>query len=178
MNFLTARLEIRTISADDLDLYCQIYCDPVAMQFVAPAYDRAKAERCFAYALRESGKSERNLCLMSIAWQSAGGKIGICGFQRLAHDGLVFEPGFMLLPGTQGLGVGTEVVAALCQALFCLPWQTNQATCQTAATEIWLQYRADNVAADRLVKRLGYKVEYPKSATCSDAVMGRVILRR
>ena len=168
MNFCTERLEIRTISATDLELYCQIYCDPAAMQFVAPAYSRAKAERCFAYALRESQKSEQNLCLMSIAWRACGSKIGICGFQRLAQDGLVYEPGFMLLTGTQGLGVGTEVVAALCQGLFC----------QTAATEIWLQYRADNVAADRLVKRLGYKVEYPKSATCSDAVMGRVILRR
>ena len=168
MNFTTERLNICTISAADLELYCQMYCDPATMQYVAPAYSRAKAERCFAYALKESQKSEQNLCLMSIAWLAGASKIGICGFQRLAQEGVVYEPGFMLLTGTQGLGVGTEVVAALCQGLFC----------QTAATEIWLQYRADNVAADRLVKRLGYKVEYPKSATCSDAVMGRVILRR
>ena len=168
MNFCTERLQIRTLSAADLELYCQIYGDPAAMQFVAPTYERTKAERCFAYALRESGKSEQNLCLMSIAWQSDGAKIGICGFQRLALDGLVYEPGFMLLPGTHGQGLGTEVVDALCKGLFC----------QTAATEIWLQYRADNVAADRLVKRLGYKVEYPRSATCSDTVMRRVILRR
>ncbi len=179
MNFCTERLEIRTISAADLELYCQIYCDSAAMQFVAPAYDRAKAERCFAYALRESQKGEQNLCLMSITRSVSGGKIGICGFQRLAQDGFVYEPGFMLLPGTQGQGLGTEVVGALCKELFCLSRQTNQqATCQTAATEIWLQYRADNVAADRLVKRLGYTIQYLAPVEGSSALMGRVILRR
>ncbi len=178
MNFCTERLEICTISAADLELYCQIYCDPVTMQYVAPAYSRAKAERCFAYALRESEKIEQNLCLMSVAWRVGGSKIGICGYQRLAQDGLVFEPGFMLLPTTQAKGVGTEVVAALCQALFSLPQQTNQASSQTAATEIWLQYRADNVAADRLVKRLGYTIQYLAPAKGSGVLMGRAILRR
>jgi len=168
MNLSTERLEIRTIDALDRELYCQIYCDPQAMHFVAPAYDRAKAERCFAYALKKSHKSEQNLCLMSIAWRACGSKIGICGYQRLAQDGLIFEPGFMLLPGIRGRGVGTELVAALCEALFC----------RTAATEIWLQYRADNVAADRLVRRLGYSVQYPEQPDDLDAQIGRVKLQR
>lgn len=168
MNLSSERLEIFTICEADRELYCQIYCDPEAMHFVAPAYSRAKAERCFSYALRESAKSEANLRLMSIAWQTCGSKIGICGFQRLAQDGLVFEPGFMLLPGIRGQGVGTQVVAALCKALFF----------QTAATEIWLQYRADNVAADRLVRRLGYSVQYPKVIGDLDPQTARVILRR
>ncbi len=161
MNFTTERLNICTISAADLELYCQMYCDPATMQYVAPAYSRAKAERCFAYALKESQKSEQNLCLMSIAWRNGPSKIGICGFQRLAQEGVVYEPGFMLLPSTQGQGMGTEVVAGLCQQLLC----------QTAATEIWLQYRTDNVAADRLVKRLGFTIEFLADSA-------RVILRR
>jgi len=186
MNLTTERLQICTISAAELELYCQIYCDPTAMQFVAPAYDRAKAERCFAHALKQSHKAEQNLRLMSIAWRACGRKIGICGYQRLAQAGNVFEPGFMLLPGTQSQGVGTEVVAALCEALFrlpnatCWPRETNlKESCQTAATEIWLQYRADNVAADRLVKRLGFTVEYQTDPNAgSAAIMGRVTLRR
>ena len=169
MNLTTERLQICTITEADRSLYCQIYCDPLAMQFVAPAYDRAKAERCFSYALKESQKSEQNLCLMSVAWRSCGSKIGICGFQRLAHNDGAFEPGFMLLPNILGKGVGTELVRALCQELFC----------QTAATQIWLQYRADNVAADRLVKRLGFTVEYQADTNSnSDTPTGRVILRR
>ena len=169
MNLTTERLQICTITEADRELYCQIYCDPAVMHFVAPAYDRAKAERCFRYALKQSQKSEQNLCLMSVAWRSCGSKIGICGFQRLAQDGLVFEPGFMLLPNILGKGVGTELVRALCQELFC----------QTAATQIWLQYRADNVAADRLVKRLGFIVEYQADTDSnSDTPTARVILRR
>ena len=168
MNLSTERLQICPIVEADRQLYCQIYCDPVAMHFVAPAFDREKANRCFAYALQQSQKSEQNLCLMSIAWRVCGSKIGICGFQRLAQDGLVFEPGCMLLPSSLAQGVGTEVVAALCQALFC----------QTAAAEIWLQYRADNVAADRLVHRLGYCVEYSAPLVISNTLTHRVILRR
>ncbi len=168
MNLSTERLEICTIGSADLELYCQIYCDPQAMRFVAPAYSRAKAQRCFAYALKETQKSEQNLCLMSIAWRTGGRKIGICGFQRLPQDGMVFEPGFMFLPGNLGQGLGTELVAALCKALFC----------QTAATEIWLQYRADNIAADRLVRRLGYTVQYPEQPSDLSALFGRAILRR
>ena len=174
MNFCTERLEIRTISAADLELYCQIYCDPVSMQFVAPAYDRAKARRCFAYALRESQKSEQNLCLMSVAWRICGTKIGICGYQRMVHDANIFEPGFMLLPGAQSQGVATEFLAALCPALFC----------QTTATEIWLQYRADNVALARLANRLGFTLQEQLHANMRldtlncDALNFRAVLRR
>ncbi len=169
MNLTTERLQIRTITEADRPLYCEIYCDPAAMQFVAPAYALAKAERCFSHAWKQSQKSEQNLCLMSVAWRRCGSKIGICGFQRLAQHGKVFEPGFMLLPNVLGKGVGTELVRALCQELFC----------QTAATEIWLQYQADNVAADRLVKRLGFTVEYQADANSNSATpTGRVILRR
>ena len=169
MNLSTERLDIRTISTAELELYCQIYCDPVAMQFVAPAYDRAKAERCFSYALKESQKSEQNLCLMSVAWRSCGTKVGICGYQRMQHDLDIFEPGFMLLPCTQGQGVATEVLSALCQALFC----------QTAVTEIWLQYRADHVAADRLVKRLGFTIQIPAQAiACAESHLCRAVLQR
>ena len=167
MNLTTERLEIRTISAAELELYCQIYCDPVAMQFVAPAYDRAKAERSFRYALKESHKSEQNLRLMSVAWRSCGSKIGICGFQRLAHGSDIFEPGFMLLSGAKRQGVATEVLSTLCQALFC----------QTAAIEIWLQYRADHVAADRLVKRLGFTIQNPAQAIAG-AGQNRAVLQR
>lgn len=169
MNLTTERLQICTISAADLELYCQIYCDPTAMQFVAPAYDRAKAERCFAYALRESQKAEQNLCLMSVAWRICGTKIGICGYQRMAHDANIFEPGCMLMSGSGRQGLATEVLARVCQGLFC----------QTAATEIWLQYRADHVAADRLVKRLGFTLYGPgQPIESAHTVMCRATLRR
>ena len=169
MNLTTERLQICTITEADRQLYCQIYTDPAAMQFVAPAYALAKALSCFSYAWRESQKSEQNLRLMSVAWRRCGSKIGICGYQRMTHDGNIFEPGFMLLPGAKREGVATEVLGALCQALFC----------QTTATEIWLQYRADHVAADRLVKRLGFTIQDSAQATASEgAHQSRAVLQR
>jgi RimJ/RimL family protein N-acetyltransferase len=148
MNFETERLRVSTLAATDYALFCQLYCDSNTMALIGPPLTPEKAEISFALALKRSQRSSYKQRFMRVALLANNSDLGICGFTQGQDSIHTYEPGLLLLPHARAQGFAFEVLSKLCDLLFT----------QANAEEIWLQYRAEHSAADRLVRRLGFTV--------------------
>jgi RimJ/RimL family protein N-acetyltransferase len=146
MNFDTERLCVTTLAATDYPLFCQLYCDLNTMALVGLPLTSEKAEISFALALKRSQRSSYKQRFMRVALKKNNQDLGICGFTQSQNNVLTYEPGLLLLPQARGQGYAFEVLSKLCDLLFT----------QANAEEIWLQYRAEHSAMDRLARLLGF----------------------
>jgi RimJ/RimL family protein N-acetyltransferase len=143
----TPRLLIDALQAQDGGLFCALFTDKRAMQFIGEPLTPARAAVSFQLALRRNAQRPLRHLLCRIIERTTGSAIGLCSIQRIDRTRRTCEIGLMLTPRRHGSGLGHETVIALIDAAFRV----------FPIGEISVQYRADNAAAERLFISAGFR---------------------
>lgn len=157
----TPRLLIDALQAQDCKLFCELFTDKRAMQFIGEPLSPARARANFQAALRRSAQRPLRQVFCRIVERASGRAIGLCSIQRIDPDRHTCEIGLMLMPHRHRCGFGRETVAALVDAAFRV----------FPIGEISVQYGADNVAAERLFIGIGFRPGAHKGADEAGARM-------
>jgi RimJ/RimL family protein N-acetyltransferase len=140
----TPRLNIRALTAADLDLYCELFTDADTMRHISPPLTRRRAARSFELALERSGRRPHDDLFLTLELKSREQSVGLLSVQQIDFDRGSAEAGVMILPAYRRAGIATEGLECA------LRWAS--AVLQLA--EIWLATRHDHTAMQRLCARL------------------------
>jgi RimJ/RimL family protein N-acetyltransferase len=138
------RLLLRSMRADDLDLYCELFCDPETMSFIGTPWTRAAATRAFRDTLQATRTTPpRALCLV-LTPSGEQRTIGLCTLQDFDATRRA-ELGVMLTPPGRTQGFATDaLIAVIAHAFAALP-----------VDEVWVRFAVDHEACERLALRTG-----------------------
>jgi len=144
----TPRLRIGPLEDRDRGVFCALFTDEETMHFVGSPLPREKALEDFEAALRVSRRDPPRQIFMRVACNDdpEDGAIGICSIQQIDLERRRAEVGLMLEPRHRAHGLGRESICALVRAAFdAFP-----------IDEIWAQYDARHIAAERLFIGAGF----------------------
>jgi RimJ/RimL family protein N-acetyltransferase len=174
----TERLRLRLLDQRDRNVYCGLYTDPRAMRLITTPLDADTVSASFASALRANrrppvfpapgnssgpapGWSEQTP-FKALPWQRRQGPIqslrvvgetidgtdvvAIYGLERWDESGAQWEMGVMAPVQAHGRGYAVEGMLALVERLF-----------EAGAARILLRCRAENLAACRVARRMGFQ---------------------
>jgi RimJ/RimL family protein N-acetyltransferase len=142
----TPRLCLRVMTAADEDLYCRLYTDPQVMRHLSAPLPWDVARRSFAIACRQAAERPMVRPWWVIGEAATRSDVGVIGLTR---EGAAAEMGIVLLPPSQGNGIGLEALAAL----------ARHAMASGLADEIWVCHSPGNLAVARIAQRLGFRRE-------------------
>jgi len=148
----TDQLLIRELQAQDQSIFCELFTDSGTMRFIGPALRPEQAIEQFGRALRSGEVQPRKGFFWTVVESRISRPIGICSL-RIEHTRA--EAGLMLRSDHRLKGYGLETVQGLFQASFQV----------FPIDEIWVQYGARNLAAERLFAKAGL-------GACSDECAG------
>lgn len=146
-NFIiqTERLLIRPLTAEDQQLYLDLYTDPAIMRFVCPAFATQKATDSFLIAVRLNKKTPFKRLFLAILDQ--GKAAGICAISQWQLESSTVELGLMLKQPWHANGYAVESFSALIQRV---------TQCFRGA-KIWVDIDPDNIAAVKVGIKTGFR---------------------
>lgn len=106
-------MELRNVSADDLDLYESIHCDPKMMAHLGGAFPKERIPKILRNTLKyvETG---RGWVFKIIPDEDTGCAAGtVCIWKSSWRSRSINEIGWMILPPYQGKGLASKAVRAI-----------------------------------------------------------------
>jgi RimJ/RimL family protein N-acetyltransferase len=140
----TSRLLIRPLTAQDQQLYLDLYTDPATMRFISPAFATEKALESFRFAIRLNQKTPFKRLFLSITEQDEAA--GICAISQWSATSASVELGLMLKQPWHAKGYAVESFLALIQRV---------KQCFSGA-KIWVDIEPGNKAAVKVVVKTGF----------------------
>jgi ribosomal-protein-alanine N-acetyltransferase len=107
----TARLELRPITADDLDDLAALYADADVMRYIGTGLPRAREETIGRLHVQTDHWRQHGFGFFMARRRDDGAFVGRCGLQHLGDTGTV-EIGYTLAREFWGLGYATEAARA------------------------------------------------------------------
>ena len=104
----TARLRLRPLSPEDLDVVHAIWNHPEVRRYLWDGEEVARDRSLLLLRESEIGFRERGLGIWGLVHRGGGEEIGFCGFRYAGVPDLVYG----LLPEYWGLGLATEAARA------------------------------------------------------------------
>lgn len=143
----TERLDLRELTADDLDALHEALGDPVSMAAYEHGFSRAETAQWIA---RSRVRYERDgYGLWGVVLRETGELIGDCGLtDQPIEDDTVLEVGYHLAARFQGQGFAVEA-ARVCR---------DHAFTALEAPAVWAKVRDTNLASMNVAIRLGMLV--------------------
>ena len=141
----TARLRLRALTATDLSLFRDLYCDAETMRFIGRRFSAAVAATTLVATLKAM-RASAGPRFFAVVEKRGGCGVGVCSIQATAADERSVEIGIMLEREARLKRYASEAISALVAAAFqTLPIDT-----------VWVQYRKANKGAARLFDALGF----------------------
>jgi ribosomal-protein-alanine N-acetyltransferase len=145
VEFASERLQVRSISEGDLELYCQLFCDPETMRHIGPPWTRTAAVRAFRGVLEATRSTPPRALFLTLTTKDAQQPIGLCTLQNLDPAKRQTELGVMLVSAGREQGLATEaLIAVIAHAFATLP-----------VDEVWVRFAIDHLACERLAVSVG-----------------------
>lgn len=153
-NFITERLLIRPLAAQDKVLFIKLYTDVKVMRNISPPLSHKKAEKAFHNTLKIMKKSQPSVMIWVIVNLADEKTIGIQGFTwpSMKSEHLnsgkytTAEIGIMLLRNSNGKLIPEEATTALIEYAF------NHLPIERINTF----YAKDNFSVAKLAQKLGF----------------------
>jgi len=142
---MTPRLEVRPLTAADVDAVFAVHSDPETMAEVSWRImtSRTQAEDRVAWEL--ANEADTGFGIFLIHQGDTDVLVGVCGAMRRG-DGL--EVGWTVTKSFQGRGCATEAASALVAAIEATSWP-----------ELFATIRPTNRASQRVAEKLGFALD-------------------
>lgn len=139
------RLVLRSIDEHDVELYCELFCDPETMRYIGPPWTRAAAERAFRSVLEATRRTPPRDLFLTLIPKEAQRPIGLCTLQNIDPVRRQTELGIMLVATARVRMLATEaLLTVIAHAFAALP-----------VDEVWVRFAVDHAACERLAMRTG-----------------------
>jgi len=157
MIFKTERLQIRTLEADDADLFFEMMSDPRVMDPIPQnVFSRNESDAKLAELIEmEAGSDTRVWCMSEKGKDSL---IGICGF--LKNDENDEELAYRFMEQYWGKGLGTEIASAL------IDYGFNMLKADKITADVWVM----NTQSEKILAKFMSQVKefYNAKDNCTD----------
>jgi ribosomal-protein-alanine N-acetyltransferase len=142
------RIYLRLMQITDENAYSQLYGDDIQMQFVCPPLSREKSVRNLIRSIELNASEHRKQLYLSICENRSNKILGFCGLNKIDHLNNNIELGIMLCSNQTHKGFAEESLALLI------------GLCREIFPEFLISgiLHRDNIAAQNLVKKVGYKL--------------------
>lgn len=147
--FETPRLQARLIDGRDRDLYRSLYTEVAVMAHIGAAMSGAEADIVFDKVLGYNAETQVRARYWRLSDRSTDDAIGIQSFIRPLADPGSLELGMMLLPQSQGLGLGSEASRRFVDLLLGNYWGLDIET-------VFARHAETNARVARLGATLGF----------------------
>lgn len=147
--FETPRIRARLIDSRDRDLYRNLYTDPAVMAHIGAAMSEAEADVVFDKVLGYNAEWPMRARYWRLSGRSTDEAIGIQSFIRPVADPASLELGMMLLPQSQGHGLGIEASRRFIDLLLGNHWGLDAET-------VFARHADANARVARLGATLGF----------------------
>jgi len=155
--FKTERLQIRTLEADDADLFFEMMSDPSVMEPIPQKiFSRNQSDSKLAELIEmEVGSDTRIWCMSEKGKNSL---IGICGF--LKNDENEEELAYRFMKKYWGKGLGTEIASAL------IDYGFNMLKANKITADVWVK----NPTSEKILAKFMSQVKefYNAKDNCTD----------
>lgn len=138
---LTARLQMRPLTLDDLDALAEIYQHPLVARWIGP-HTRQDVAREIAEHIEN--QASLGWSFWAVEDRDSGLLIGDCGLQPLEHRGPEVEIGYDFHPSAWGRGLATEAACEVIRQAFALGLEHVVAV-----------VKPDNLASQRVLEKAG-----------------------
>ncbi|MES2669186.1 MAG: GNAT family N-acetyltransferase [Pseudomonadota bacterium] len=147
--FETPRLQARFVDSRDRDLYRSLYTDPAVMAHIGAVMSHAEADEVFGKVLGYNAETPVRARYWRLSDRSTDEVVGIQSFIRPLADPASLELGMMLLPQSQGQGLGIEASQRLVDLLLGNHWGLDIET-------VFARHAETNARVARLGATLGF----------------------
>ena len=155
----TPRLQLRPLGQADEALYCRLYSDPGVMRHIAAPLSDEAARTAFATVLRLMRQDAPALHVWVVRDGASGAELGIVALFRDAGSVDAREVGAMLLVEGQRRGVAAAAIGAVADHVF-----DPADGAGPALRLLWTRHASGNAAAARLMSRMAFQRQVPRSA--------------
>lgn len=156
--FETPRLHMRPLGETDEALYCHLHTDPEVMRHIGAPMSAEAAQRSFRAACRlatREGAAAQRWVVAEHGSAAAIGLLALIGDEAAADQA---EVGLMLRPDRQRRGVAVAAIGAIAD------WAFDPACSDGPDLRLlWTRHAPDNVAAMRLMRRMAFLRQDPRS---------------
>ncbi len=146
--FVTGRLRVRALGADDERLYCDLYTDPRLMRHIGPVLEDEHVRRSFRAALAAVTRRPPRHIYFGLQRVSDGASIGVCALRDIDPAGQYAEIGLMLRREAHATGLAREGLDAV----------TTWAFSALRLDRIYGRTDPSNHAACRMACRAGFSL--------------------
>ncbi len=147
--FETPRLHARLVDSRDRDLYRSLYTDPAVMAHIGAVMSHAEADEVFAKVLGYNAETPVRARYWRLSDRSTDDVVGIQSVIRPLADPASLELGMMLLPQSQGQGLGIEASRRFIDLLLGNHWRLDIET-------VFARHAETNARVARLGATLGF----------------------
>lgn len=157
--FETSRMQARLVDARDRDLYRNLYTEVAVMAHIGAVMCEAEADVVFDKVLGYNAETPVRARYWRLSDRSTDDAIGIQSFIRPLADPASLELGMMLLPQSQGKGLGIEASQRFVDLLLGNHWGLDIET-------VFARHAETNARVARLGATLGFDhVERPAESS-------------
>lgn len=147
--FETLRLQARLVEGCDRDLYRSLYTDVAVMAHIGTVMSEAEADVVFGKVLGYNAETPVRARYWRLSDRGTDDAIGIQSFIRPLADPASLELGMMLLPQSQGQGLGIEASQRFVDLLLGNHWGLDIET-------VFARHAETNARVARLGATLGF----------------------
>ncbi len=147
--FETPRLQARLVDVRDRGLYRSLYTDVAVMAHIGAVMSEAEADVVFGKVLGYNAETPARARYWRLSDRKTDDAIGIQSFIRPLADPASLELGMMLLPQSQGLGLGIEASQRFADLLLGNHWGLDIET-------VFARHADTNVRVARMGATLGF----------------------
>ncbi|TQV76875.1 GNAT family N-acetyltransferase [Aliikangiella marina] len=143
----TKNLLIKKIQSDDFELYRKLYSSPQVMKYISPVPPDEVIKKTFTKCLEPWSVNTKSSLVLTIFVKTCNSKVGILGVTTTDLKKMVAEPGIMLLPEHQSMGVAFEAFKE------CLKYCFDS----IGYKKVQGSPHRENVASIKMIRKLGYQ---------------------